>query len=170
MNNFKPKTDIKAVPFFEDVTSVGGWEGHRTRQTIEKLKSEIATNLSLVGCLFTGCMSGSYGDRHGFQIHFAVASKTGVASPSRMDICCLPTRGQGNLAMEGTQKMALYMTAQAIKGTYFLSVLSPSYVPFMSLMLNSKDETLGELWMAQGSLTPLLPPPDTDFVEGEVSE
>lgn len=167
MFNFTPKDDSKKkVPYFEDVSGSDGWEGHRTGKSIDKLLSEIATNFTLIGCLFTGCQKGNYGDRHGFQIHFITNSM-----PSRLDIACLPTRGNGSKVIEATQQMALFMTAKAIKGSYFLTVLSPSYVPFMSLMLDSKNQTLGETWIQQGSLLALMPPPEKDFeadiVEGE---
>jgi len=169
-DQFKPSQEAKVIPCFEDVSGKDGWEGHRTQKTIDKLLSEIATNLSLTGCLFTGYQTGMYGDRQGFQIHFAMKADGGAMMPSRLDICCLPTRSNANSIVDGTRKMALYMTAQAIKGSYFLTVLSPSYIPFMSLMLTSDDMTLGQAWMSQGRLSALMPPPDAGFevVEGEV--
>jgi hypothetical protein len=181
-NSFQPKDEIKQVPFFDDVTAAQGWEGHTTSKSIDKLTSEIATNLTLIGCVFSGCRAGTFGDRMGFQIHFAMSSESGQMIPSRLDIACLPLnprkrtrarrRGKGtsNQRIEGTQKMALYMAAKAIKGMYFLSVMSPAYIPFMSLMLDTRGETLGERWIAQGSMAALMPPTDAEFEVGEIVE
>ena len=92
--------------------------------------------------------------------------------PSRMEIAALPLKNKSKTHVEDTKRMALYMTAKAIKGMYFLNVLSSAYIPFMSLMLNSKNQTLGEVWIQQGALQALLPPPSEDFspevVEGIV--
>lgn len=183
MFDFKPETKAQEVPFFDDVKSSDGWEGHTTGKNIDKLKQEISVNLSLLGYAFTGCQDGKFGDRYGFQIHFAIKSPDGRMLPSRLDIACLPinprkrtrtrSRGRGvsDPRIDGTKKMALYMTAKAIKGMYFLNVLSPAFIPFMSLMLNSGNQTLGQMWIQNGQLSPLLPPPSSDFevVDGVVS-
>jgi hypothetical protein len=69
--------------------------------------------------------------------------------------------------IEATQKMALYMTAKAIKAMFFLSTLDPSFIPFMSKML-VEGETLGQRWIQQGQLAQLMPPTNQEFEEGEV--
>lgn len=185
MSNFQPSQPKNSlVPFFDDVKASDGWEGHTTSKSIEKLISEIASNLTLTGCVFTGYQTGSFGNRSGFQIHFAMKASEGSLLPSRLDIACLPinprkrvnrTRNsRGDHRIGGTQKMALYMTAKAIKGMYFLNVLSPAFVPFMSLMLGKGDTTLGEAWLQNGSLAQLMPPKDAhfsengDYVEAEI--
>lgn len=183
-NNFKPKEEIRTVPYFDDVKASDGWEGHTTSKTIDKLTSEIATNLTLIGCIFSGCQAGTFGERHGFQIHFLMKSEDGRAIPSRLDIACLPlnprkrtrartrSRGKGSqdVRIEGTQKMALYMTAKAIKGMYFLSTLVPAFIPFMSLMLDNHNQTLGQAWMQSGAMAALMPPTDdfdADVIDAE---
>lgn len=175
--NFTPKNEEKKLPFFDDVSSSDGWEGHTTGKSVEKLQQEISQNLSLLGCILTGFRSGKFGDREGFQIHFAMKSDDGRLIPSRMDIACLPLNPRKRIQRSrhavdprivGTQKMALYMTAKAIKGMYFLNVLSPAFIPFMSLMLDAQDRTLGSLWIQQGSLSPLLPPPSSKFKDVDV--
>lgn len=173
-NSFQPKDNgAKQVPFFDDVTAKDGWEGHTTSKSLDRLQSEIAENLTLIDCIFTGCRAGTFGNRHGFQIHFAMKSGDRLI-PSRLDIACLPinprkrwnrTRTQKkDPRIERTQQMALFMTAKAIKGMYFLNVLSPEFIPFMSLMLEKGGQTLGSMWMQSGAMTPLLPPPDEEFV------
>lgn len=184
MFNFQPNQQKEeSVPYFDDVAASEGWEGHATSKSIEKLQQEIAANLTLLGCVLTGFQSGKYGDRHGFQIHFAMKSADGRLVPSRLDIACLPInprkrtrntyrRGYKDPRIEGTQKMALYMAAKAIKGMYFLNVLSPAFIPFLSLMLDASNQTLGQIWVEQGGLSPLLPPPSSQFegdiIDGEV--
>lgn len=184
MFNFQPEQKVLSIPYFDDVTASDGWEGHATSKSIDKLQQEIAANLTLLGCVLTGFQSGKFDDRYGFQIHFAMKSEDGRMIPSRLDIACLPinprkrTRATRNRRqskdwrVEGTQKMALYMTAKAIKGMYFLNVLSPAFIPFMSLMLDASSQTLGQVWIQSGQLSPLLPPPsskfDSDIVDGEL--
>lgn len=181
MFDFKPSQGEKeSIPFFDDVTSSEGWEGHATSKSIDKLQSEIAANLSLISCLFTGIQSGMFGERHGFQIHFAMKADGGRMVPSRLDIACLPlnpkkrtrtrSRGRGvsDWRIEATKKMALYMTAKAVKGMYFLSVMSPAFIPFMSQMLDSRGQTLGQSWIQAGKLAALLPSGE-DFIEGEIT-
>jgi len=102
-----------------------------------------------LNCIVTGFMGGKFGDRHGYQIHFAIRIGNGQLAPSRLDIACLPVdpnkrtrsnyrrQGKGDPREEGTKKMALYMVNKALKGMFFFSVLAPGFVPFMSLMLNS---------------------------------
>ena len=51
---------------------------------------------------------------------------------------------------------------------FFFSVLAPGFVPFMSLMLDNKQRTLGQVWIEQGKLAALMPPKDAPFTEGEV--
>lgn len=168
MFNFKPTDQEVKLPYFDDVKASDGWEGHATSKGIEKLKQEIQNNLALINCVFISCMSGNYGDRYGFQIHFAMKSNNGM-TPGRLDIACLPLRKRlrnrtgKDPRIEGTQKMALYMTAKAIKGMYFLNVLSPAFVPFMSLMLTQSNQTLGQMWIQHGDLAPLLPEPNESF-------
>jgi hypothetical protein len=163
MFNFQPDQQEKKLQFFDEVRASDGWEGHTTTKTIERLTQEIQNNLALIGCVYVGCQRGKFGDRYGFQIHFAMKSASGQMAPGRLDIACLPLKkkysryGKKDLRIEGTQKMALYMTAKAIKGMYFLSVLSQDFVPFMSNMLTQNNQTLGALWMDSGNLTHLLP-------------
>lgn len=186
MFDFKPSEDAAtSVPFFDDVTAAQGWEGHTTSKTIEQLQSEISANMSRLGCMVTGIISGSYGDRQGFQIHFAIRLPQGGLAPSRFDIACLPINPKkrvrqrynrpvhGDPRIEGTRKMGLYMVNKALKGMWFLSVLAPGFVPFMSLMLDRKNQTLGSVWIQSGKLAALMPPKEKfeeeDVIDGETS-
>ncbi|MBK8467715.1 MAG: hypothetical protein IPL32_18025 [Chloracidobacterium sp.] len=170
--DFEPEKKENKLQYFDDVKSSDGWEGHTTSKTVERIIQEIQNNLALLDCVFVSCEKGKFGERLGFRIHFAMKSKTGEMVSSRLNIACLPLRkkfirrGTKDNRIEGTQKMALYMTAKAIKGMYFLNVLSPEFIPFMSLILQG-NQTLGQLWITRGGLTPLLPSP-VDVFDAEV--
>lgn len=173
--NFMPENQGVKLPYFDDVRSSDGWEGHTTSKSIDRLIAEIQNNVALLGYVFVSCQKGMFGDRYGFQVHFAIRAAGGNLLPARLDIACLPLkpkrlrRREKDTRVEGTQKMALYMTSKAIKGMYFLSVLSPSFVPFMSLMLaDNKGQTIGDLWVANGSLLSLMPPKDSKFDPNDI--
>jgi hypothetical protein len=171
--NFKPERDPEfKVPFFDDVSQADGWEGHTTSKSIDTLVSEISANMSRLNCIVTGVVPGTFGDRYGFQIHFAIRTGNGQLSPSRMDIACLPLRQRTRYRsgpdprIEQTKKMALFMLNKAVKGLFFMSALIPGYIPFMSLMLESKTgSTLGQMWVEHGNFKALQAPPQSDFEE-----
>jgi hypothetical protein len=182
-NQFTPDQDqVISVPFFDDVSASNGWEGQATGKSIDQLQAEISANMSRLNCMVTGILAGKFGDRHGFQIHFAIRLPHGGMAPSRLDISCLPidpkrkTRQRNRYPMrpkddpriEGTRKMALYMINKALKGMFFFSVLAPGYVPFMSMMLDKKGNTLGSVWIEQGKLAALMPPKEDKFEDGEI--
>jgi len=55
----QPKT-VQDVPFYEDVTAVGGWQGHSTSKSISSLKSEITASIGRLGGLVTGFQRGTF--------------------------------------------------------------------------------------------------------------
>lgn len=178
MFDFKPSQEAEvSIPFFDDVSATNGWEGQSTGKTIEALQAEISANMSRLGCMITGIVAGSFGDRHGYQIHFAIRLPNGGLAPSRLDIACLPIdpkrkkrsrnryplRPTDDPRVDGTRKMALYMVNKALKGMWFFSVLAPGFIPFMSLMLDRKGSTLGSVWIQSGKLAALMPPKESSF-------
>jgi hypothetical protein len=168
---FTPEPDhTLKVPFFDDVTGADGWEGHESGKSIDTLKNEITVNMARLGCIVTGFVAGSYDNRLGYQIHFAVRLPEGVLAPSRLDIACLPLKPRvkqhgPDARPDKTRRMGLYMVNKALKGLFFFSVLAPGFVPFMSLMLDNKQRTLGSVWISSGKLTELMPPTKGDFEE-----
>lgn len=119
-NNFKPEADSELkIPFFDHVSAADGWEGHTTSKSIDTLKSELSINLSRLNCIVTGVLGGNFGDRLGYQIHFAIKLPAGGMAPSRLDIACLPIspktrhRHGPDPRIEGTKKMALFMVNKA---------------------------------------------------------
>lgn len=177
-SSFKPEKDPEfKVPYFDDVSAADGWEGHTTSKSIDTLCSEISANMSRLNCIVTGILPGTFGDRYGFRVHFAIRSGSGNMNASQMDIACLPlkpstrrrNRGYGpDPRIEQTKKMGLFMLNKALKGLWFMSALVPGYIPFMSLMLNKGGSTLGQMWIEHGNFKALQAPPETDFAEGEV--
>ena len=169
---FTPAADPEfKVPFFDDVSGADGWEGHETSKSLETLQSEISASMSRLNCIVTGFLAGNFGDRVGYQIHFAIRLPEGMLASSRLDIACLPLKPRQNrhsspdARLDKTKRMGLYMVNKALKGLFFFSVLAPGFVPFMSLMLDAKERTLGSVWINSGKLTALMPPKEGGFNE-----
>ena len=61
MSNFIPDQPKKAVdvPFYDDVSSEGGWQGQSTTKSIDTLKSEIVQAVSRLGGLVVGFQKGN---------------------------------------------------------------------------------------------------------------
>ncbi len=178
---FIPEMPTKAqeVPYFEDVTGKGGWQGHSTGKSIATLKSEVLIALSRLGGLVTGFQRGSFqvGEytREGFRICYALEKSGGVTFPGRLDIAALPIKktkrdSSQKQLIEKSLKMALYMFRNALDGEWFLQQLSPGYSPLMPWLLDAgSDKTISQLWGETVSLDKLLPE-NIDFVEGEFEE
>lgn len=176
---FTPKQNSQSVsvPYFEDARASDGWQGQSTTKTLDKLQDEIRAALGRMGGAVSGFQRGTFHannqTREGYQIHYAIKAEKGWAG-GRLDIAALPIRvKRGNArAVQARQdaalKMALYMACRAIEGMWFLQQLSPGYAPLMPWMLNEKGETVSELWARSAVMSNLLPPPDAEFVEGEI--
>jgi hypothetical protein len=163
------------VPFFDDITKDGGWQGHTTTKSIETLKSEIVQAISRLGGLVAGFQKGTFDDREGFRIHYTIENGNGQLMPGQFDLAALPVKTDYRLRRtlddrrEQSLKMALYMTRQALDGLWFLQQLSPGYIGLLPWMLETKTgHTFSQLW-ADTSFSKLLPP-TIDFVDGEAIE
>jgi len=179
---FIPKTSTHSqdVPYFDDVTSTGGWQGHSTKKTIDVLKSEILSAIGRLGGLVTSIQQGSFFvgevERDGFRIIYGIDSPDGRLLPGRLDVAALPVRQdhkkRKSLETRKKQslKMALFMLRNAMDGVWFLQQLSPGYAPLMPWMLVDSEKTVTQLWSENAAMGRLLPPGDTDFVEGDYSE
>lgn len=172
----QPK-EVQDVPFFEDVTSAGGWQGHSTSKSITTLKSEIMASIGRLGGLVTGFPRGTFeiGEhpREGFQIHYVIEQSDGKMIRGQIDVAALPVRKRQTVRRsyqtrkEKSLKMALYMIRNALDGVWFLQQLSPGYAPLMPWMLDEKSgKTITQLWSESSAMKQLLPPSDGDFVEG----
>ena len=172
----QPKA-IEDVPYYDDATSESGWQGQSTTKSIETLKSEVVMSISLLGGMVTGFQRGKFiiGDkeREGFRLHYVIEAADGHMAPGRMDIAGLPVKNDFSLRKsydtrrEKSLKMALYMLRIALDGARFLQILSPGYAALMPWMLGRGEKTITQLWTESTIMQNLLPPADSDFVEGE---
>jgi len=170
----QPKT-AQDVPFYEDVTASGGWQGHRTRKSVSSLKSEITASIGRLGGLVSGFQSGTFKIneqlRDGFQIHYVIEQPDGGMMRGRLDVAALPVKKNIETRREKCLKMALYMVRDALDGTWFLQQLSPGYAPLMPWMIeDNSGKSLTQLWSESAAMKQLLPPSDGDFVEGDFEE
>lgn len=179
--NFVPEDKQQGpqdVPYFDDVNSEGGWQGHTTRKTIGQLKSEIMVIISRLGGLVTGFQKGTFqaGDkkRDGFVLHYIIEQPNREVIHGQMDIAALPVRNTHSMRRsydsrrEKSLKMALFMLRNALEGTWFLQQLSPGYAPLMPWVLAKDGKTISQLWSEQ--VMYLLPADASSFVDGEIVE
>lgn len=165
------------VPFFDDVTAEGGWQGHSTGKSIEALKSEVTASIGRLGGMVIGFQRGQFqvGEhlRDGFRISYAVEAPDGKMFPGRLDIAALPVRKNpragydrrvrsDDARREKSLKMALFMLKVGLDGTWFLSKLSPGFAPLMPWMIGKTGQTITEAWQA-GIMNNLLPPASSDW-------
>jgi len=159
------------VPYFEDVTKEGGWQGQATSKSLQTLESEITQTVNRLGALVISFQRGVFQgevDRDGFRVHYMVTAADGRQVPGRIDIAALPIRYEKN--REKSLKMALYMLRQALAGTWFLQQLSPGYSALVPFMLGKGDKTLSQMWTDSSTMSNLLLPGEEDFIEGEATE
>jgi hypothetical protein len=176
----QPGGEAQAVPFFDDVTSEGGWQGHSTGKSLDTLKSEVMVSMNRLGGLVSGFQKGVFQtlpvSRDGFRIHYVVERLDGGMMRGRLDIAALPVRttrrAQKSLTSyrEKSLKMALYMLRNALDGSWFLQQLSPGFAPLLPWMIEERTgKTITQLWTESSALRALMPP-EGEFIEGEFLE
>lgn len=171
-----PKVHDNAVPYFDDVTSDKGWQGQYTTKTVKVLQSEIIAAISRLGGHVTAFQRGTFviGEHHrdGFRLHYDIETPEGRLIPGRIDFAALPVKEhyslQRSLATrkDKSLRMSLYMLRVALEGTWFLQQLSPGYAPLMPWMLVDGEKTVTQLWQESPMMSNLLPPGESEFVEG----
>lgn len=171
--SFKPENErAQSVPFFEDANSEEGWQGHRTRKSIDKLMNEVTSAIGRLGGIVSGFQRGTFHTgqvkRNGYQIHYALRGTSGQLVSGRLDLAALPVRYERN--QDDALEMALYMVRTALDGMWFMQRLSPGYAPLMPWMLADGERTVSQLWAESPIMSRLLPPGSSDFVEGEIVE
>ena len=180
--NFIPdqsKIESQEVPYFDNVTTEDGWQGHSTGKSIERLKQEVITALERLGSTVRTFQRGTFivdnKKREGFQIHYVIELPDGDMRPGRLDVAALPVREEYQLRRtltsrrERSLRMSLYMLREALNGTWFLSRLSPGYAPLMPWMLAKNGMTVTQLWSENVFVGNLLPSGE-GFVEGEIED
>jgi hypothetical protein len=171
------KQEYKSVPYYDDVSQQEGWKGQTTSKTLDALRSEVTASIGRLGGLVVAFKRGKFLDpdgreRAGMQLYLAVEGTDGRTVGARIDIAALPvrksTRGYQTYEkrVESSMRMALFMLRDAMDGQWFLQQMMPGYAPLIPWMLAADGKhTLTELWAESGSITSLLPPPDSTFEE-----
>jgi len=179
--NFIPDTssDAQVVPYFDDVTGDAGWQGQSTSKSIDALKSEVALAIGRLGGLVAGFQRGQFvvgnQKRDGFRLTYSIETSSGQMVHGRIDIAALPVKEDYSLRRsletrrEKSLKMALYMLRVALDGTWFLQQLSPGYAALMPWMLADDGKTISQLWGEKIITSKLLPPAESEFVDGVVT-
>lgn len=179
MTNFIPDQpkNVESVPNYEDVTSAQGWQGQTTTKSIDTLKSEVSQAISRLGGMVTGFQKGKFQvgeqERQGYRVTYSIDDLHGNMIPGRIDIAALPVRKNPFSSYESrcekSLKMALFMLRDSFDGLWFLQKLSPGFAPLMPFMLSGRgDMTISQLWSESAVMKNLLPPGDSDFIDGEV--
>lgn len=170
------------MPWFDDVTSDAGWQGHATSKSIRQLQSEVTEALGRLGGMVMTFQRGKFQtdsrEREGFRLHYTVSNANGEQWPGKVDIAALPVKpyaGYDKRKQRGFEsrkeqslKMALFMTRIALNGAWYLEQLSPGYAPLVPWMIADGEHTITELWSSNMQLA--LPAGDEDFVEGEFTD
>ena len=184
----EPTTKALIIPYFDEVTSEGGWRGMSTGKSMDALKSEVTQAMARLGGVVAGFVRGKIvpiedetaPEREGFQIHYAIEAENEKLVPGRLDIAALPVRlktrrsrpGSLERQREASLKMALFMARDALTGLWFLRVLSPGFAPLMPWMLvgkGKKAQTITQLWSESAVMKQLLPPADSEFEKDDDS-
>lgn len=185
--NFIPEQpkQPEEVPYFEDATQADGWQGQATTKGIDKLKEEIKTAINRLGGNITRFQKGTFhtGEdasitRDGFQILYTIEDMAGNLINCRLDVAALPVKKiyySRRHAPESTRRdkslrMALYMIIISLDGLRFLQKLSPGYAPLMPFVLMNEDKTISQLWAESSVMGRLLPPGESEFVDGDYQE
>jgi hypothetical protein len=166
-----PKDTQHKVPYFEDATGSDGWQGQSTTKSTDKLKLEVAATVERLGGVVRSFQRGKFQVgkqvREGFRLSYMVESADSRMIPGRIDIAALPTRSSAPNRREQSLRMALYMLRISLDGTWFLQQLSPGYSALMPFMIGPSDRTISQLWGDSTVMKNLLPPGDSDFIDGE---
>ena len=115
-------------------------------------------------------------ERQGFQIRYTIETNEKLI-PGRMDIAALPNKPRNRNYRqprisyeERSLRMSLYMFRNAIDGLWFLQQLSPGYAALMPFMLGDENRTISQIWNESSNLKAIMPPADSEFIDGEVRE
>lgn len=173
MFSFTPE-EHKAVkvPYYDDVSREQGWQGYTTGKSVETLQAEIVKAFARLGGIVSGFQRGAFQidqqTREGFRVHYSIQSPNGFI-PGRLDVAALPVRSKyDEKKKDKTLRMALYMLRTSLEGMWFIQQLSPGYAPLMPWMLAEGDKTITQLWAETSIMNRLLPPAESEFVEGEI--
>lgn len=176
------------VPYFDELRTADGWQGHATNKSYETLKSEVTSAMSQLDGTIHGFQRGMYEingiDRPGVIIHYSIEDSDGKMAYGRLDIAAPPVK-EPNISSFATTyqkklrakedkslRMALYNVVQIFKAQGILKKMNPSYVPLMPWLLTDDERTITERFAMAGMGNLALPAPskDGDTLTGEFRE
>lgn len=173
MNNFVPdQSEAKQVPYFEDVSRSEGWAGYSTTKSVDRLKSEITEAVSTLGGFVSGFRQGTFiidgKERQGFQVYYSLQNGDSIV-PSRIDIASLPVKDKWNTQKKDkSMRMSLYILRDFFSNMFLIQHLLPGYAPLMPFVIaDNQGNTVSQLWAETSTMSKLLPPPESDFIEAE---
>mgnify|MGYP001589214562 CR=1 FL=1 len=165
------KTEKVHIPYFEDSTKGEGWAGYSTTKSAKTLRAEIIVALARLGGIVSTFQRGTFQvdglERQGVRIHYSLENPAGLTVPGRLDIAALPCR-RPYRNDDKSFCMALYMLRAGLEGMWYMERLSPGYASLVPWMLGPGDKTISELWAASPIMSRLLPPGESEFIEGEI--
>jgi len=152
--NFIPDQDQIEIqiPYLDDARSDEGWQGHTTKESLTKLKSQIYSEITLLGGTVTRFIRGTYQinnkSRPGVQLIYEIIGPDGLVFKGKIDIAGLPWRAPyggkkhhgGYAKVEKNKRdlslrMALYNVREALRAMRILQMLSPGYAERMARQL-----------------------------------
>lgn len=151
--NFIPedKNEAVSVPYYDDVTTIDGWQGHSTSKSVDALKSEVIVALARLGGLVNVFQKGTFKineqDRDGFRIDYTMEKEDGSLMRGQINIAALPVkastraRSSADTRKNKSLRMALYMLKMALDGQWFLQQLCPGHAALVPWMLADDGET-----------------------------
>lgn len=176
MFSFQPEEKkAVSVPFYEDAKEKDGWKGQATTKSVSKLQDEISQAINRLGGIVSGFQRGTFfiddQQREGYQIHYHLKAPNGRLVPGRLDVAALPVRARRDpMKKEKSLRMALYMVREGLEGMWLMQQLSPGFAALMPFMLGDDNKTISQMWSESPIMDRLLPPSQTEFVEGEVKD
>lgn len=173
MNFIPDEGPIFEVPYFEDVTSSGGWAGHTTSKSENDLMSEIGIAIGRLGGIVYRWIPGAFGSRPGYRMLFTLQG----GKPGRIDVVALPLRTKKNSSgydakKKAAIKMALFNLRDQLESLWRMQQLIPGYFGLLPLMLANGEQTIGELWVTALDTQMVLPASvaQDETIDGEFFE
>jgi hypothetical protein len=185
--DFNPQsfTETKTeIPFFEDITSEGGWKGHATQKNYLTLKSEVIAALSNLGATITSWVEGKFAGKHhrlGIKINFIVDLGNQKFAPGVLIVAALPVRplkpGASRTQIKSYEhkekkslRMALFNIVLYFQAMHNLKMLSPGSEPLVPWLIVPGEEAKGRTFSDMLNAERALPSGEEETVEGEFKE
>jgi hypothetical protein len=160
-----------AIPMLDDLRAEDGWQGMRSNQSLDELRTKVQTEIGRLSGKITSFIEGDYEiegqTRPGYTIRFIVAGPDGSAWEGRIDMAGppfeMPFSGDrthsGFLSAfekrrEQSLRMCLFNANAALVANRNLEKLSPGFAALMPWMLGKGDLTIGQIWRGGAAALP----------------